>query len=290
MHNSTTIGIIGFGVIGQSWSKLFAKAGYRVRVFDIRDDLDALISSLNKELQPSIPLESGDLKFVTGEASLVQENGPENLGAKQELFRSIFEFAPSDCILATSSSGIPASDIIRGLPEEIGKQVLVGHPFNPPELMPLVEVVPSPRTDSAITKRALQLYTSVGKKPVEIKKEIHGFVANRVQKAVLKEAIYLVSEGIISPKDFDTAIMGSLGLRYSVIGPFLSAHQGNSEGISKFFEHIGPSFEEMQSPNIPLLSEQAREVYKKVEETYGRSASTESLKKRDADLKKRLNM
>jgi len=156
--------------------------------------------------------------------------------------RHIFAAVPSDSLIATSSSGILISDIqdAAAYPE----RVLLGHPFNPPHLIPLVEVVGGRLTCEDAIKKALAFYGSIGKKPIRIRREVKGHIANRLQAALWREAFFLVEQGIASVEDVDTAIAHGPGLRWALLGPFLNLHlSGGAGGIAHVLEHLGPPIE-----------------------------------------------
>lgn len=213
---SSTVAVIGAGTIGRSFAFLFARSGYTVRVFDPRPDLAEVVAGLQADVTADasagdeLASEVGTVEFaesvesaVTG-VVFVQESGPEDPESKPVLFSQIAEAAPAGAVFATSSSTIPASTIAAALPESAASRVIVGHPFNPPHLMPLVEVVPSPQTSQETVDAAVEFYRSCGREPVVLGREIRGFVGNRLQNALMKEAISLVQNGVVSAEGLDT--------------------------------------------------------------------------------------
>ena len=181
------------------------------------------------------------MRAVAG-CAFIQENGPERVDVKRDLLAKISAAVPSDSLIATSSSGILISDIqdAAAYPE----RVLLGHPFNPPHLIPLVEVVGGRMTSEDAIKKALTFYESIGKKPIHIRREVKGHVANRLQAALWREAFHLVEQGIASVEDVDTAIAQGPGLRWALLGPFLNLHlSGGAGGIAHVLEHLGPPME-----------------------------------------------
>jgi len=178
---------------------------------------------------------------VTG-AFLVQENGPERIDIKRALIAEIDAFAPPDALIATSSSGIVISEIQDAAKHP--ERVLLGHPFNPPHLIPLVEVIGGRLTSEDAIARAMAFYDSVGKKAIHIRKEVKGHVANRLQAALWREAFHLVEEGVVSVSDIDTAIAYGPGLRWALLGPFMNLElSGGAGGIGHMLEHLGPPIE-----------------------------------------------
>lgn len=232
-----TMAVVGAGVIGLSWARLARSHGWRVGITDPRDDLDAVVRAAFGADDSDV-FTSPTLADVVAEADLVQENGPERLAIKRELFGQFLESAPEHAVLATSSSSIGATLIADGL--GAGDRVIVGHPFNPPELMPLVEVVPGTQTSDSTLNAAVDLYRKLGRAPIVIRKEVPGFVANRLQVALTREAQYLVEEGVVSVTDLDTALQNSLGLRWAATGLFEgNTLGGGPEGARHLYEGLG---------------------------------------------------
>lgn len=274
--------IIGAGTIGQSWARLFASYGHEVVLSDPRDDLDELVERLR---------EFGDVRAASGEdpvayaasgAGFVQECGPERVEIKRELFAACAEHADDGAVFASSSSAIPASETAEGLPESVASRLLVGHPFNPPHIMPLVEVVPSPATSSDAVDAAVEFYRSVGRAPIVLGKEARGFVGNRLQNAVLRESVHLVQSGIVSVKDLDNAVMNSIGMRWAAVGPLEGLHLGGGEaGLRGLMEHIGPSFAEIDLPDPDMSMEGMEDVFKQAEEAYGQPPAASIAERRD---------
>jgi ketoreductase RED1 len=247
--------VIGGGVIGASWAALFLANGLSVVISDpdpeIQEKVKAVISAASPTLT-ALGFDTSDLsrnlsfekdnKQAVAQACVVQECGPERADFKQALWKLIEASAPKDALLCSSSSSIPAS--VQAIQMEDPSRLLIGHPFNPPHLMPLVEVVPTPETDPALTARALAFYNSLGKVALEIKKEIPGFVANRLQAAIFQECVYLVKEGVVSLEQLDDVVTNSLGIRWATSGPFLSFHLGGGAGgLQHFLDHLGPPME-----------------------------------------------
>lgn len=175
-------------------------------------------------------------------AQVVQENGPENLAIKHELLASIESASASQTLILSSTSALTATELASELSHP--ERLLVAHPFNPPHLIPLVEVVPGERTDADAVGRALAFYKSVGKHAVVLHREIPGFVANRLQAALFRECIYLVTQGVVDVAELDEIVTSSIGLRWAAQGPFLSFDLGGGEGgLSQFFKHLGPDLE-----------------------------------------------
>ncbi|MDN6603742.1 3-hydroxyacyl-CoA dehydrogenase NAD-binding domain-containing protein [Brevibacterium sp.] len=291
---SFCVAVIGAGTIGRSFAWLFARAGYSVQIFDPRGDLAEQVTELQADVSADaaahnmLASELGTLSLAesveaaVAEVSFVQESGPEDPQTKPKLFAQIAAAAPADAVFATSSSTIPASLIARHLPAQAAARVIVGHPFNPPHLMPLVEVVPAPATSPDTVERALEFYRSCGREPVALNREVRGFVGNRLQNALMKEAISLVENGVISAPDLDAVMKNSLGLRWSAVGQFEAMHLGGGDaGIRGFMHHIGRSFAQIGELPLDLSDEGMAEVYAQVEQAYGQTPSEAGAEARD---------
>lgn len=239
------VAIVGAGLIGRGWSLLFAASGWQVNLFDsdaavrqalpghLADDLAVMQAHALLDTSPMPLVRICDsLETALQEVSFVQENGPENLPVKQALFARLDELAPAEAILASSTSGIPASQFTESLR---GRQrCLVGHPVNPPHLVPVVEVCGARWTDAPAIDRAISVYRQLGQVPVHVKREIDGFVLNRLQGALLAEAFRLVRDGVISPEDLDHTVADGLGLRWSFLGPFATIELNAPGGIADY--------------------------------------------------------
>jgi len=247
--------IIGGGVIGASWAALFLVNGLKVIVSDPDPQIESKVKAIIEAALPalrSLGYKAVDVEAMlsfdkdnsraVAAASIVQECAPERVEFKQALWKSIEAAAPKDALLCSSSSTIPASVQFTQMADP--SRLLIGHPFNPPHLMPLVEVVPTAKTDPKITARALAFYSAMGKVALEIKKEIPGFVANRLQAAIFQESVFLVTEGVVTLSELDDVVTNSLGIRWATSGPFLSFHLGGGPGgLAHFLEHLGPPME-----------------------------------------------
>ena len=248
------IGVVGTGVSGASWAAHFLAHGHDVVATDpapgAEDRLRADVAAHWPVLQPVEGASPERLTFTAdpaaavADADFVQENGPEREDIKHALYAVLDEAARPDVVLASSSSGMLPSVIARGCPRH-PERVVIGHPFNPPHLIPLVEVVPGEKTSEATVERALAFYAAVGKKPIRLHQEVPGHVANRLQAALWQEAYSLVERGVATVADIDAAIANGPGLRWAVLGPFLNQHlSGGPGGIAHILEHLGPPTEE----------------------------------------------
>ncbi|WP_407555156.1 3-hydroxyacyl-CoA dehydrogenase NAD-binding domain-containing protein [Streptomyces sp. Pv4-95] len=294
-NTPTTVAVIGAGTIGLSWAALFAGHGLQVRVTDPRPDLAEAVDTALAEAAPQLARQGldtagladrvhlvSDVVEAVRHADVVQENGPENAAFKRELFATLVREAPPHALLLSSSSAIPSSAFTEEL-DDAGR-ILIGHPFNPPHLVPLVEVVPGRRTREVSVTRAVEFYHSVGRVPVVERKEIPGFVGNRLQNALSREAIHLVEQGVVSPSELDAIMVNSLGLRWSAVGPFLGAHLGGGPGGYRHMaEHIGPSMQKMwDSLGRPEQSpDQTERLIRAVEDAYGSRSYRDLSQERD---------
>jgi 3-hydroxyacyl-CoA dehydrogenase len=247
------IAIVGTGVIGASWAALFLAHGLEVIATDPAPNAEENLREYIENAWPALEqlgLSSGAskerLSFTTKLSDalegvdLVQENGPERPDFKIKLFADMDALTPETTILASSSSGIPI-----GISQSSCKhpeRCVIGHPFNPPHLIPLVEVVGSEKTSSATIERAIAFYASIGKRPIHVRKEVVGHVANRLQAALYREVVYLIEQDVLSVSDADAAVSWGPGLRWGLMGPNLLFHlAGGQGGIQHFMEHLaGP--------------------------------------------------
>jgi 3-hydroxyacyl-CoA dehydrogenase len=247
------IAIVGTGVIGASWAAEFLARGFDVSATDPAPDAEANLRKYIDEAWPALtamglsPKASrerlsftADMKTALSEADLVQENGPERPDFKIKLFADMDAATPADSIIASSSSGLTMTVIQSGCSRP--ERCVIGHPFNPPHMIPLVEVVGGEKTSPETVRRAIEFYASIGKKPIHLHKEVVGHVANRLQAAIYREVVNLVHLGVLDVTDADTAVCWGPGLRWGVMGPNLLFHLGGGQGgIKHFMEHLsGP--------------------------------------------------
>jgi 3-hydroxyacyl-CoA dehydrogenase len=250
------VAVVGAGTIGASWATLFLARGLDVAVHDPGPDAKTRVRGFIARAWPTMArlglapdADPERMRFhedpaeAVRDVAFVQESGPENLAAKQALYARMEQGLAADTIVASSTSGLLPSDLQGG---RIGpERYLVGHPFNPPHLMPLVEVVGGRATDPAVLDWAAAFYQAVGKRPIKIRREVPGHVANRMQVALYREAIHLVLEGVASLEDVDAAIAYGPGLRWAIMGPHVLHHLAGGEGGMRHqLEHIGPGIEE----------------------------------------------
>jgi L-gulonate 3-dehydrogenase len=253
------VGIIGAGLIGRAWALVFARAGCRVAFWDgdpeaiapalacIRDRLtdlrDAgLADDPNAALARIRPVTT--LVEALEGATYVQESLPETVEMKRSIFAEMDALAPPSAVLASSTSSIPASAFTAELSGR--HRCLVAHPANPPYLIPVVELCPAPWTDPAVVERSRELLTRVGQEPIVVRREIQGFILNRIQGALLNEAFRLVDEGYVSSEDLDKTVSFGLGLRWSFIGPFETIDLNAPGGVRDYCRRYGPLYQQLR--------------------------------------------
>jgi 3-hydroxyacyl-CoA dehydrogenase len=253
--NVQTVGIVGCGLIGMSWAAYYLAKGFAVRATDpdasaeakLRKYIDSVWALLvDMGLEPGAQKKalafSTDLKETLRGVDFVQENGPERLDLKLTLFKDVSDAVGPDVIIASSSSGIPVSNFQTEATNPA--RILLGHPFNPPHIVPLVEVVGGKLTSAENVTRAVTFYAQIGKKPIRMKKEMKGHIANRIQAAVFREVLYLLDQDAASLADIDVAMAHGPGLRWAILGQFMNANLGGGDaGIKHLFEHLGPAME-----------------------------------------------
>src|SRR5215204_5221896 len=261
--------IVGAGLIGRSWAVVFARAGWTVRLTDpsadvlaaapdrIRqalDDLKAYGLVDDPAAAAARVAPAASLAEAVAEADLVQENGPETVAAKRAIFADLDRAAPPAAILASSTSFIPASQFSDRLPGRA--RCLVGHPVNPPHLVPVVELCGAPWTAPEVIAQARELYALAGQAPITVNREILGFVLNRLQGALLAEAFRLVGEGVVSPQDLDVTLKDGLGLRWSFMGPFETIELNAPGGIADYCNRYTGSMKQIAAdPATPAVFE-----------------------------------
>ena len=291
------VAVVSTGVIGASWAAHFLAHGLDVVATDpapgAEERLRADVAAVWPTLAPVDGASPERLTFTTdpgeavADADFVQENGPEREDVKHSLFAVLDAAARPDVVLASSSSGLLPSAIARGAAAH-PERVLVGHPFNPPHLIPLVEVVPGERTSEEAVSRAVAFYTAVGKRPIRLRQEVPGHIANRLQAALWQEAYSLVERGVATVADIDTAISQGPGLRWAVLGPFLNQHlSGGPGGIAHILEHLGPPTEKWWRDlgQVTLTPELAATLVAGVDDELAGVDPAELVARRDAVLK-----
>ena len=298
--------IVGTGLIGRGWAAAFARAGWGVRLWDRQEgaaqaareavaqalhDLSAIgLAGDAQQLMTNVSTPD-TLESALAEADYVQESVPENVEIKRATFELLDMHAPADIPIGSSSSSIAGS---RFLSEIKGRaRCIVAHPANPPHLMPVVEVVPSPWHDQNIVDRTCGILTAVGQVPVLVKKEIEGFVMNRLQAAVVNEAISLVSQGVIEPADLDAVMKHSLGLRWAFLGPFETMDLNAPNGFQDYATRYGHLYQEM-GKQLGVADQWPAETLERIEQSRRaatpKDAVAERMRWRDNTLMRLLSL
>ncbi len=269
LNRYSKVTVIGAGVIGASWTALFLAHGLTVVVNDPRPDVETIVrdyirnnlSTLKELGLPTDNLEKklsfeANLEASVAGADLVQENGPERIEFKQDLWERIGKVVGAHALMLSSSSAKTATE--QALKMSRPGRLLVGHPFNPPHLIPLVEVVPGEKTSPEAVDDAVAFYAALGKVPRVVRKEMPGFVANRLQRAIFRECCYLVIQGVVKVDELDDIVTSSIGLRWAADGPFRSFHLGGGAGgFKSFFKQFGPGLNEAWKNMAPVNLDEA---------------------------------
>ena len=248
------VAVIGAGTIGASWAAYFLSRGLTVSVWDPAPSGEAFVRRFIQRVWPTLqelgaPASTpGELTFHTDPATavagaqFVQESAPERTDMKRALFATLEDALPPDVVVASSSSGLMMTDLARDL--RTAERFAIGHPFNPPHLIPLVEVVGGERTAPETVALCMAFYRHIGKHPIHLRREAPGHLANRLQSALWREAVHAVAEGVATVADVDAAVAYGPGLRWALMGPHLTFHLAGGEGgMAHFMEHLGPANE-----------------------------------------------
>jgi carnitine 3-dehydrogenase len=268
------VAVIGTGTIGASWAAFFLARGLTVAASDPAPRAEAELRHFVDMAWPALIRLGGAAAMPPHErlgfhtepeaaaagADFVQENAPEREDLKREVFRRLDAVLPASVIIASSSSGLLISRLQTACHHP--ERCLVAHPFNPPHLVPLVEIVGGAQTAPAAIERALAFYAALGKRPIHIRREVAGHVANRLQAALWREAVHLVAEGVASVADIDTAISQGPGVRWAVMGPHLLFHlAGGQGGIAHFLDQFaGPITGWWHDLGRPQLTDEGRQL------------------------------
>jgi L-gulonate 3-dehydrogenase len=289
------IALVGGGLIGQAWAIVFGRAGHPVMLYDADaamleqarrniaarlDDLAALGLVADAGAAAAQVRYAATLGEALASADYVQESTPERVEVKRAIFAELDGLAAPDAILASSTSGIPASSFTEGLDGRA--RCLVAHPINPPFVTPLVELCPAPWTDPAVVDRTQALMRQVGQAPIRLKREVAGFVANRMQAALIGAALRMVRDGVAAAEDVDVAIRDGIGLRWSFMGPFETIDLNAPGGIADYLRRYGPLYQAIEAehaapldwtdPELLASLEAARRAQLKIEQLGERSA------------------
>ena len=268
------IGVIGGGLIGASWAAIFSKSGFNVFVYDpfpdvfdtyksrvtlFLEELKSIDETINVEESLNRIRENVTIEDLCSNVEYIQESAPEILSVKQELFAKLDNLAPEEVVIGSSSSAMPISSITQNLKGQ--HRCIITHPANPPHLIPCVEICPGENTSKKTIEKTKEIFTASGASIVNVKKEIDGFILNRLQGALLNEAMRLYSDGYASSDEIDATIRDGLGLRWAFMGPFETIDLNAPGGIKDYISRYGPIFIEMakNQTKIPDWSEEAGE-------------------------------
>ncbi|KAL4742444.1 hypothetical protein BDV11DRAFT_202742 [Aspergillus similis] len=298
-HSITTVGVIGTGLIGSSWTALFLSRGLKVIVTDPAPEAETKLRDYLEKTCPVVPgctltvetclrnltfvtnidpyLESVDLiqdvRPLNGMLALkrsemliaVNQNGPERLPLKRSLIAHLDFLTPTHVPIVSSSSGIPSSVFITECKENPAR-ILIGHPFNPPHFVPLVEIVPHPGTANEHIAAVCDFYKGLDKDPVIVRQETPGFIANRLQAALCAEAYSLIERGVVTLEDLDKTMTSGLGLRWAVTGPIMTNTLGGGGDFGHFMDHLGPALKywlsDMREHRFDFESQEKTDVLK----------------------------
>jgi 3-hydroxyacyl-CoA dehydrogenase len=293
------VAIIGTGVIGASWAALFLAKGLEVVATDIAPGAEAALRRFVDQAWPALTrlgLSPGasrskltfiaDLPTAIKGVDLVQENGPERIDFKKKLYQQLDELLPPDVIIASSSSGLTMSEIQLGA-QLHPERCVIAHPFNPPHLVPLVEIVGGAKTSEETIQRATEFFDGLGKQTVRLRKEVPGHVANRLQAALAREVYYLVADGVVSVTDVDKAVCWGPGLRWGIMGQVMLNHLGGGQGgIEHFFQQFtGPMTAWWKVLGSPVLTPEVQQkLIAGLHEEVGSRSVTELEAQRDEVL------
>lgn len=238
-----TTAVLGCGIIGTSWAEAFLSAGHRVQVWDPAPDLEKRLKPLTDRFEGRLSIVSRPEEAVEG-AGFIQESGPETLEAKRALLERVEDSIGPSAVVASSTSTLTPTALQSGF--RAADRILIGHPFNPPHILPLVEVVGGEATSEEAITEAMTFYRAVGKHPIRLRIERPGHLANRLQAALWREAVDAVASGQAEVADVDIAVTMALGPRWALMGPFATFHLGGgTQGLSHFLDHLGQPFEDL---------------------------------------------
>jgi 3-hydroxyacyl-CoA dehydrogenase len=299
------VALIGTGVIGRGWIRVFSARGAEVRLYDsdpagaakalewLRQDLEAdradgFVSAEEASAILARVIGERDLAAALRDAEYVQESAPERIDVKRAVFAELDRLAAPEAILASSTSALDIGEIAGGLNGE--RRCVMAHPFNPPHLLPVVEMLGAPRTDPAVLDRACAILAACGQIPVRLNRYVKGFLGNRIQAAVVREALHLVETGVADPGAVDAVIRDALALRWATIGNFGANHTNADQGIAQYFTRYGDAYRGLiqDLDEAPPRFDEAvlKRVGEAVERREGVRSVAELCRKRDVMVKK----
>ena len=303
--NMKTVAVVGAGVIGRSWAHVFSRAGCQTRIYDydtakakaafewLKHDLacdqsDGLIMTEEVEARLARISVHADLEETLAGAEYVQESGPESMEIKQSIFARMDDIAPSEAILASSTSGLDIEEIAGKL--NGAARCFTAHPFNPPHILPAVEVMPTQTTNSILFEKVIEFLKSVGQKPVKMNFFIPGYIANRLQSALLREAIHIVESGAADVETVDTVISDALALRWVLFGNFGTNNTNADGGIREYYSLYGESYREemetLDSTPVSFDDEMIERIGRQVDRKEGTAPISDICRWRDRVIRK----
>ena len=258
----SVVTVVGTGVIGRSWAQVFARAGCTTRLYDrdpaqVNKAVAQLAVDLKRDVAEGFETPAGaaacvgrvsaraELGEALAESGYVQESGPEDPAKKRAIYADLDRLAPPGAILASSTSAMDMTEIAAGLPG--ARRCIVAHPVNPPHMVPVVEVLPGKATDAEVVSRTTAFLRAVGQTPVLMQRYVPGFLLNRMQAALIREAIHLVESGVADVDAVDAVIRDGLGLRWALMGPFGVANTNADGGVREYFTRYGTAYIELMS-------------------------------------------
>lgn len=300
-----TVLLVGTGVIGRGWIRVFAEAGAQVRLYDqdpaqspktlewlktdlALDEKDALLpAGASQQILSKVSIVTDLAEGLKG-VDYVQESAPEKIEVKQAVFRELDRLAEPQTILASSTSALDIGEIAGGLPGE--RRCMMAHPFNPPHVLPAVEVLAAPRTDPKVFEQGCAWLEACGQVPVRMKRYVPGFLGNRIQSALIREAMWLVESGVAEPDAVDAVIRDGLALRWATIGNFGANHANADQGIEQYFGRYGQAyysmFADLKTDNPKFDQPTLQKIGKMVETREGVKDVAGLLRRRDVQVKK----
>jgi 3-hydroxyacyl-CoA dehydrogenase len=300
-----TVACVGTGVIGRSWIQVFSGAGCRTRIYDAspeqvknalvwfeealeQDIADGIVTANEAEARRSLVSAHDNLKEAVRGAEYIQESATERLDIKRNLYAELDRIAPPAAILASSTSALDINDIAAGLPGI--SRCIMAHPFNPPHVIPVVEVLPTKQTRAAVTTRTMAFLKHVGSRPVLLNSYVTGFLGNRIQAAVVREAIHLVERGIGDVEAVDAVICHGLGLRWALLGSFGVNNTNADGGVREYYRRFGNTYEALinalDSTTPSFTPDMIERIARGVDAMEGDSPTTEICKWRDRLVRK----
>ena len=293
------VAVVGTGVIGRSWVQVFIRAGCQTRIYDEQpDQIEKALTWLDQDLEAECTAEEAAARrsLVSVHASLsdalqgagyVQENGPEQIDVKKMIYARLDDAAGPDAILGSSTSAYDMSEIASGLPG--ARRCIVAHPVNPPHVIPVVEILPGAETDAEIVAQTREFMTSVGQTPVLLNRYVPAFLLNRMQAALIREAVSLVESGVADVDAVDAVIRDGLGLRWALMGPFAVADTNADGGIREYFTRYGQAYKDCMDQLGPTPSfdpEMIERLGRGTDVMSGNAQRSETLRWRDRLIRK----